>query len=63
MALFEEVALRAETAKTDKLRGAYARRYRSAIGVPPERRAAFREALVARVNVSVEEIIALLGDD
>lgn len=57
--LFEPIAIEAESATTDKLRAAYARRFRSAIGVPPIGRSAFREALLRRVNVPVSEIIAM----
>jgi hypothetical protein len=63
MNLFEAIAIQAETAPTDKLRDAYAKRYRASIGVPPIRRNEFRAALFRRVNVPVEEIIAMHSGD
>ena len=56
MDLFESIAIRAQSAETQTLRDAYSRRYRSAIGVPPARRAEFRDALSGRMIVPVDEV-------
>lgn len=57
MAIHEEIAIFAITADTDHLRRAYANRYRNLIGVRPEQRQEFRESLLKRENVSVDELI------
>lgn len=61
MKLNESIAQEAETAASERLRVAYAERYRRLIGVPPSRRREFREALMNRVNVSVDELAEAIG--
>lgn len=58
--LSEDIAVGAETA-TGRLREAYAARYRSLVGVPPARRHDLRAALCRRVDVTVDEIVALFA--
>ena len=60
----EELALSCETEASEYLRGEFARSYRKAIGVFPERRNELREALV-RVQhgggMPVKDVIAALN--
>ena len=63
MAINEEIATNAESADTDRLRKTYSDWYRDLIGVRPEQRRAFRDALHERVNVSVDELVELFTTD
>ena len=62
MELNESIAQGAESAASERLRAAYAERYRRLIGVPPSRRCEFRRALEDRVNVSVDELAEAFGE-
>jgi hypothetical protein len=63
MELTEDIAVQSETADTERLRRAYAARYRAFVGVPPSRRRELRDALQGLHHMPVDELAANLDTD
>ena len=63
MDVHEKIAVAAESAASERLRAALAARYRTLIGVRPDQRREFRDALENRINVTVHELVESFARD